>query len=64
MMTTDMELRSIQTTDTVKRNRSALCEACPENKMNVVPTCDKCACPIEYVVNYNFKMCPIGRWTE
>lgn len=63
MITTDMELRSIQTTAAEKQKRSALCGACPENKMNVAPTCNKCACPIEFVINYNFKMCPMGKWS-
>lgn len=53
----------IQTSTEEKAKRISLCNSCEKlTMMNDIPTCDACACPIEYVINYKFKICPLNKW--
>jgi len=63
-MIEDVANFDVLTTDLEKNERSALCNTCDENKnVGESPLCIKCACPIEYVVTYKFKACPLNKWT-
>lgn len=62
-MIKDVENFGIVTSPEEKTARLALCESC--EKLTAVmdtKTCDACACPIEYVIVYKFKICPLGKW--
>ena len=62
-MIEDVNNFDILTTEEEKQHRFNLCNSC--EKLTViaqVPTCNGCACPIEYVVKYKFKMCPLNKW--
>ena len=62
-MIEDIDNFGILTSDEEKKSRTSLCANCPEQQsIDKVATCMKCACPIEYVITYRFKMCPIGNW--
>ena len=58
-MIADVNNFGILTSDEEKQSRQSLCEACTENTLEI---CQKCACPIEYVVMYRFKICPMDKW--
>ena len=54
----------ILTEETEKLSRQSLCNNCEEkNLVNDIDTCNKCACPIEYVITYKFKICPLEKWS-
>jgi hypothetical protein len=62
-MIKDVENFGILTTEGEKQIRIDLCNSCEKNMLNnSVPTCDMCACPIEYVTTYKFKICPLNKW--
>jgi hypothetical protein len=62
-MIEDIKNFDILTTDSEKNERMSLCGVCVENKnINESPVCMQCACPIEYVVTYKFKACPLNKW--
>lgn len=55
---------NIPTSAEEKTQREELCYSCAEyTMMNQVPTCNKCACPIGYVVSQKYKKCPLEKWT-
>lgn len=62
-MINDVENFNVLTSEVERIERSTLCNSC-ENNINIqdIDTCYKCACPIEYVVTYKFKECPIKKW--
>lgn len=51
-------------TDSIeKEKRLFLCNSCEEKViMNDISTCNKCVCPIDYVITYKFKICPLEKW--
>lgn len=54
----------ILTDDTEKDKRLSLCNSCKEKvSMDGVDTCNKCVCPINYVITYKFKICPLEKWS-
>ena len=54
----------ILTEEIEKLSRLALCNTCEEKvSMAGVDTCNKCACPIDYVITYKFKICPLEKWS-
>jgi hypothetical protein len=62
-MIEDVNNFDILTSEEEKQQRTSLCNSCDKNtKVVNVPTCDACACPIEYVVTYKFKICPLKKW--
>jgi hypothetical protein len=62
-MIEDVNNFGILTDDLEKSQRLALCNTCEKKmKNNEVETCDGCACPIEYVITYKFKHCPLNKW--
>ncbi len=62
-MIEDVSNFNILTTDIEKNERLALCGSCEQNKeVGGSSLCMKCACPIEYVVTYKFKICPLNKW--
>jgi len=63
-MIEDVANFDVLTTDIEKNERSSICNSCDENKnVGESSLCMKCACPIEYVVTYKFKACPLNKWT-
>jgi len=58
-MIADVNNFGIITSDEEKQSRRSLCDACPEKSSEI---CQKCACPIAYVVMYRFKICPLDKW--
>ncbi len=63
-MIEDVNNFGILTDDIEKNHRLTLCNLC-EKKTMVSNTfiCDACACPIEYVITYKFKICPLNKWS-
>jgi len=62
-MILDVNNFGILTTEEEKTSRQALCGTCPENIIgDEYPLCKQCACPIEYVIKYRFKICPLNKW--
>lgn len=54
---------NILTDDVEKQHRLELCNSCEKKiSINEVETCDACACPIDYVITYKFKICPLEKW--
>lgn len=54
----------ILTDDNEKNSRLELCNTCEKNtSTNQGPICDACACPIDYVITYKFKICPLNKWS-
>lgn len=46
-----------------KQMRQSLCDKCDKNHLTDFGNiCDSCACPIDYVVMYKFKICPLNKW--
>lgn len=46
-----------------KNLRQSLCDSCDQKQVTEFgDICNKCACPIEYVVTYKFKKCPLDKW--
>ena len=62
-MIEDVNNFGILTNNEEKQFRLSTCNSCEHNAIiNDNPTCMKCACPIEYIITYKFKSCPIGIW--
>jgi hypothetical protein len=59
-MIEDVKNFGIKTSAEEKANRIALCNACEERRDS---TCNQCACPIDYVIEYAYKKCPLDKWT-
>jgi hypothetical protein len=53
----------IMTTHEEEQHRRSLCNLCEKKTlMNDIETCHMCACPIDYVTTYKFKICPLNKW--
>jgi len=54
----------ILTTDDEKTVRLNLCNSCTMRRIDNIfgDICDACACPIDYVTTYKFKICPLNKW--
>ena len=62
-MIEDVNNFGILTTDEEKQFRLSTCNSCEyKNTTDDQPICMKCACPIEYVITYKFKSCPMEIW--
>lgn len=62
-MIEDVNNFNVLTSDSEKASRSNTCKMCDESKIIADrKLCMKCACPIDYVVTYKFKECPLGKW--
>jgi len=62
-MIEDVNNFGILTTESEKMFRQNLCTNCTENVINDGhATCKQCACPIDYVIKYKFKICPLDKW--
>jgi hypothetical protein len=49
--------------DEEKQTRQSLCNTCSNNRITESGNiCDGCACPIEYIIMYKFKNCPLNKW--
>lgn len=59
-MIEDVNNFGILTTDAEKTDRLNLCNTCDMKKPTNI--CDACACPIDYVITYKFKICPLDKW--
>jgi hypothetical protein len=57
------DLKTITTTEEERQRRLSFCNQC-ENKQNIVQQdiCIKCACPITFITQFEFKTCPVGVW--
>lgn len=64
-MIENVENFNILTDDDEKQFRLNLCNTCVENIETETSgkICNQCACPIEYVVTYKFKICPLEKWS-
>lgn len=63
-MIEDVNNFNVLTNDIEKQNRKNLYDNCEHNKETQADRiCFLCACPIEYVITYQFKECPIQKWT-
>ena len=63
-MIKDVENFNILTDASESNSRLSLCNACPENtSLDSGNICNACACPIEYVITYKFKICPLNKWS-
>lgn len=63
-MIKDVENFNVITSDQERQARLALCNACEKQTLILgAPSCDQCACPIEYVISYKFKICPLEKWS-
>ena len=59
----DLSYREIQTTIEEKNRRKSFCDGCDSVVYHDdVATCKECACPIEFIISFDFKTCPIGKW--
>jgi hypothetical protein len=57
------ELKNISTTEEEKLRRLTFCNSCEnKKKYNQQDICVKCACPIDFITQFEFKTCPIGLW--
>lgn len=62
-MIKDVNNFNIQTTEEEKQNRLQLCNSCPQKTIiDANEICDKCACPIDYVISQKYKLCPLEKW--
>ena len=62
-MIKDVDNFNILTSEEERTIRLSLCNTCENNNLvDNINTCDRCACPIEYVVTYQFKECPVQKW--
>lgn len=53
----------VLTNDNEKNQRVQLCNSCErKTRIDNDDICDACACPISYVVQYKFKICPLKKW--
>lgn len=63
-MIKDVENFDVITNAKERQSRLSLCNACEKQIIMLgAPTCDQCACPIEYVISYKFKICPLEKWS-
>jgi hypothetical protein len=63
-MIEDVNNFGILTNEEEKNKRLELCNSCEKNIMIANnPTCDMCACPVDYVITYKFKICPLNKWS-
>lgn len=55
---------NVLTNEKEMHTRIAICSTC-EKKTNTEfgEICEACACPISYVSKYQFKICPLNKWT-
>ena len=62
-MIKDVANFNVLTDDIEKEKRLFLCNNC-DKKTYIGPReiCDACACPIDYVITYKFKICPMEKW--
>lgn len=65
-MIEDVNNFGIITTDEEKSVRLNLCDSCEMMRTDSVTgnICDACACPIDYVITYKFKICPLNKWSN
>jgi len=62
-MIEDVNNFNILTSDEEKQQRLLLCNSCEKNQnTDFGNICEGCVCPIEYVVTYKFKICPLKKW--
>ena len=62
-MIKDVNNFDILTTEEEKQTRQSLCNSCEKNQnIQFGNICEGCACPIEYVIMYKFKGCPLNKW--
>lgn len=52
-------------TDVIEKNiRQSLCDSCDKKQSTEFgDICICCACPIEYVISFKFKQCPLEKWS-
>lgn len=63
-MIEDVNKFNILTTESEKQQRLALCNSCEKNiELQSGKLCNACACPIDYVITYKFKNCPLNKWS-
>lgn len=63
-MIEDLSKFNILTTESEKQQRLDSCNSCEKNiDLPSGKLCNACACPIEYVIAYKFKICPLEKWT-
>lgn len=63
-MIENVENFNVLTSDQEKQERIALCNSCEKNiDCQGSRLCDACACPIDYVIRYKFKICPLNKWS-
>ena len=56
------DYKIITTTEEERIRRLSFCDSCENNQVLNQPICIKCACPITFVTQFEFKICPIGKW--
>jgi hypothetical protein len=62
-MIEDVNNFDILTSEEEKNQRTSLCDSCEKKQLTEFGNiCVGCACPIEYVVKYKFKNCPLDKW--
>ena len=62
-MIEDVNNFNVLTNEKEKQKRLDLCNMCTENKDTPHGNiCESCACPIDYVIKYKFKICPLEKW--
>lgn len=63
-MIEDVNNFNVLTTDEEKKYRLDMCNSCEMKRVDELNgnICDSCACPIEYVITYKFKICPLKKW--
>ena len=62
-MIEDVNNFNVLTSDSEKATRLNICKTCDQNQMIAEgELCMGCACPIDYVISYKFKRCPLGKW--
>jgi hypothetical protein len=63
-MIEDVSKFNILTNELEKQQRLGLCNSCENNiELRSGKLCNACACPIDYVITYKFKICPLEKWT-
>lgn len=62
-MIEDVNNFNVLTSDSEKVERINICQTCDQKQLvGESELCMECACPIDYVVSYKFKQCPLGKW--